>query len=195
MESDRSSSSPEDEVEVLPDRFDDEGRLLNGRRRSGGGSGGGDGQWTQRKGDFEYRSPKPGGTQVKGTWGVAGTDPEQVERMVRDVSGLLAGAGEGRGGMGGWLGLAGRLLGGALAGAGAGAEDERGESSSRGRDGGSDERRVIGYGGRDSEVSRDARGKGRRGKGDEYDDDDDDLPDEDDGGMRRRRRRRRRDVD
>lgn len=141
---------------------------------------------------------------MRGTWGVAGTDPDQVERIVRDVSGMLAGEGAPKG-MGGWLGLAGRLLGGALAGgAGAAGEDHEKEEAqeahrrdgSAGRSGRSEANR-IGYGGSGSEVSRDGRGKGRRSIDDQGYNDDDLVDEEDDtrNYMRRRRRRRRRDVD
>lgn len=143
---------------------------------------------------------------MRGTWGVTGTDPDQVEKMVRDVTGLLAGEGAPRG-IGGWLGLAGRLLGGALAGTAAGAADgghQEGEEQEDQRRGGSVERSVrgsepnrIGYGGSGSEVSRDGRGKGRRSIDDQGYHDDGSVNDEDDirNDMRRRRRRRRRDVD
>lgn len=194
--SDRSSSSAsEEEIEVLPDRFDSQGRPLGAgpSRRSDG--------WTERRGDFEYRSPRLGGTQMRGTFGVAGTDPEHVERMMRDVSGVLAG--EMPRGMGGWLGLAGRLLGGVIAPGAVGADEEEddgedgyrrgGGSSSRSGRGAREERGVIGYGGGSSEVSRDERGKGRRMVDDHgYNDEDDEEQRE---GARSRRRRKRREVD
>lgn len=196
VESDRSSSASGDEgaeeIEVLPDRFDSHGRPVDGSgpRQRGG--------WTERRGDFAYRSPRPGGAQIRGTWGVAGTDPEHVERMVRDMSGMLAG--EMPRGMGGWLGLAGRLLGGVMAPGAIGQAEEGAteEEEGRHRDGDyarggrGDRRDVIGYGG-GSEVSRDERGKGRRRIDDhEYNDEEDD---EERHEMRRRRRRRRREVD
>lgn len=194
VESDRSSSASEEEIEVLPDRFDTQGRPLGAggpSRRSRG--------WTERRGDFEYRSPRPGGTQVRGMYGVAGTDPEHVERMMRDVSGVLAG--EMPKGMGGWLGLAGKLLGGVVApGALGGEEEEEGEDGHRGGEGSSrygrsarDERDVVGYGGGGSEISRDERGKGRRRLDDHGYNDEDGEEEKDE--TRRRRRRRRREVD
>lgn len=167
---------------MLPDRFDPYGRPIDAsssRQHRG---------WTERRGDFEYRSPRPGGTQVRGTWGVAGTDPEQVERMMHSVSGVLAG--DMPRGMGGWLGLAGKLLGGVMAPGAMEHDDEdrpdNGEGSSRGRG----ERNVVAYGG-GSDVSRDERGKGRRrfddyGYGDEAEEEEE---------PRRRRRRRRRELD
>lgn len=192
VESDR-SSSPVEEIEVLPDRFDDQGRPLNESDSRRGDDG-----WTTRRGDFAYRSPRPGGTQVRGTWGVAGTDPDQVEKMVRDVSGMLAG--DVPRGMGGWLGLAGRLLGSALAGGTAIEEEEENprHGSTERRVGASKRERAeaVGYGGSSSELSRDARGKGRRTIDDyEYNDDVVDEEDEVRNDMRRRRRRRRREVD
>lgn len=199
VESDRSSSASEDEIEVLPDRFDSQGQPLDGypRRR-------GDGGWTERHGDFAYRSPRPGGAQVRGSWGVAGTDPEHVERMMRDVSGVLAG--EMPRGMGGWLGLAGRLLGGVVApGALAGDEGEGDERDRRRRGpgggggnarGAREEMGVIGYGDGGSENSRDERGKGRRRIDDHgYDDEENYDEDREDVRRRRRRRMRRREAD
>lgn len=183
--SDRSSG--EEEIEVLPDRFDDQGRPLSGESRRGGGNG----EWIQRRGDFEYRSPRPDGAQVRGAWGVAGTDADQIDRIVRDVSGVLASEGPPRG-VGGWLGLAGRVLGGALAGGGDGAAtEEEGRGSTRGGDA------RVGYGGSGSEVSRDGRGKGRRSI-DDHGYNDAGAEEEDDevrNDMRRRRRRRRREAD
>lgn len=197
VESDRSSS--EEEIEVLPDRFDNQGRPINSGSASRSGDGG---RWTERRGDFVYRSPRPGGTQVRGAWGVAGTDPEQVERVVRDMSGVLAG--EMPKGMGGWLGLAGRLLGGVMAhGATEGVDDGEDEDRDRRRGGTGyghargdrrQERGAIGYGDESSEISRDERGKGRRRSADHgyFDEGDEGLYDEEREEARRRRRRRRR---
>ncbi|KAH8893519.1 hypothetical protein GQ53DRAFT_763804 [Thozetella sp. PMI_491] len=101
------SELSEDEIEILPDRFDAHGRPLDHRGRPVGGLGGraGDSRWHSRRGDFEYRSPKgPGGWDVQGQWGVAGTDPEAVERIVRGVTGAI------EAGRGGWMGLLGGLL-------------------------------------------------------------------------------------
>lgn len=173
----------EEEIEILPDRFDDQGLPLLGEARRGG-----NGRWTQRRGDFEYCSPQPGGTQVRGTWGVAGTDADQVDRIVRDVSGMLAGEGAPRG-MGGWLGLAARLLGGALASGGAATGDDGGGIIRGGN-------ASVGYGGSSSEVSRDGRGKGRRSIDDhEYNDVGAGEEEDEVGNDIRRRRRRRREVD
>lgn len=167
---------------MLPDRFDPHGRPIDRTAPSQRG-------WTERRGDFQYRSPRPGGTQVRGAWGVAGTDPEQVERMMHSVSGVLAG-GMPRG-MGGWLGLAGKLLGDAMTPGALGHDEEEGrdngEGGSRGRGG----RNVVAYGG-GSDVSRDERGKGRRRLDDHGYDDEREAEEEE---PRRRRRRRRREVE
>lgn len=160
MASDRSDNEDEEEIEVLPDRFDPQGRPLDSRTRSGTAMSG----WTQRRGDFAYR-PSGGGTHVVGSWGIAGTDPAHVESMVRNVSGVLAG--EMPRGLGGWLGLAGRVLGGVM----------EPPPSALGEGSG-------------SEVSRDGRGKGRRSRGEEHYGDE--GPGEESDGMGRRRRRRRR---
>lgn len=187
IESDRSSAS-EEEIEVLPDRFDPYGRPIDGSSTSRQQQPRG---WTQRRGDFEYRSPRPGGTQVRGTWGVAGTDPEQVERMMQNVSGVLAG--DMPRGMAGWLGLAGKLLGGVMAPEGLDHDEVEegrgnGEGSSRARGG---ERGVIAYGGGGSDVSRDERGKGRR-RVDERGYYEEEAEEE---APRRQRRRRRRELE
>lgn len=90
-------------IEVLPDRFDSQGRPLVRQpweaapRRKG---------WHSRRGDFVYRGRD---SDVRGLWGVAGTDGEAVDRIVRDLVGAVEG--EGGGGRGGWLGLVGGLLG------------------------------------------------------------------------------------
>lgn len=102
-EDDNSDSGTDEEViEVLPDRFDSQGRPLNGTRTNNTP------RVHSRRGDFEYRNPRrPGGTQMQGEWAVAGTDPEAVERIVRNVTGVLEGRGS-------WLGLLGGILGGGL---------------------------------------------------------------------------------
>lgn len=197
-ESDRSESGGEEEVEVLPDRFDGSGRPIDPNAPSSSRSARVRGGWTERHGDFEYRSPRPGGTQARGMWSVGGTDPDQVERMMQDVTGII-GDGPPKG-VSGWIGLAGRLLGSGILGAQGlpGPHDEEhdnGEPDNGGgrRGGGGRSRDVdkVGYGGSGSEISRDERGKGRRRVNDH--DDTDDV-DEDDG-MRRRRRRKRREVE
>lgn len=166
---------------MLPDRFDPHGRPINGlgsRQQRG---------WTERHGDFEYRNPRPGGTQVRGTWGVAGTDPEQVERMMQNVSGVLAG--DMPRGVTGWLGLAGKLLGGVMAPEEMGHEEEEGRDHGEGPSRGRGERNIIAYGG-GSDASRDERGKGRRRVDDHgyYEEEEEEAP-------RRRRRRRRRELE
>lgn len=193
-ESDRSSSGSEEEVEVLPDRFDNSGRPIDPNVPSSSRSARVRGGWTERHGDFEYRSPRSGGTQARGMWSVGGTDPDQVERMMQDVTGIIS-DGPPKG-VTGWIGLAGRLLGSGILGAHGlpGAHDDEHDEDDNSRRGGGGRSRDIGkvgYGGSGSEISRDERGKGRR-RIDDHDDPDE--VDEDDG-MRRRRRRKRREVD
>lgn len=126
---------------------------------------------------------------------MGGTDPDQVDRLMRDVTDLI-GDGPPKG-VGGWLGLAGRLLGSGILG-GHGLPGPDGDEDED--EGGGGERRVpgrkvgrVGYGGESSEISRDERGKGRRRVDDhEYSDVD---YDDDEGGTRRRRRRKRRELD
>lgn len=111
---DSDEDEEEDVIEVLPDRFDAQGRPLDGRSRSVV-----PGRLHSRRGEFEYRPPRPGGggLNVRGQWGVAGTDERQVERIVRKVTGVV----EGRESV---LGLLGGLLSGKLL------EDDSGEESS-----------------------------------------------------------------
>lgn len=92
---DGSPRSDEDEVEVLPDRFDSAGRPVdaNDPRRV-----------HSRTGDFEYRPrDRDGGPHVQGAWGIHGTDPEMVNKMAQGVGSLLQGRQ-------GWMGLVGNLL-------------------------------------------------------------------------------------
>lgn len=73
--------SSENDVEVLPDRFDTSGRPLGSDDAR---------RWATRGGSFEYR-PQERGTQMQGAWGVAGTDAELVNRMAESVGSLLEG--------------------------------------------------------------------------------------------------------
>lgn len=88
-----SSSSSEEEIELLPPRFDAQGRPLHhspSRQNP---------QWTHRKGDFSYTPTRRRDNEpdVRGEWAVGGTDPEAVERMVRGVTEVLEGVGAGSG--------------------------------------------------------------------------------------------------
>lgn len=91
---DESPLSNDEEIEVLPARFDSAGRPLDAQDPRG---------WTSRQGDFEYRPQSRNGTHVRGAWGVGGTDPEMVNRMAQGVGNIL----EGRQG---FLGLLGNVL-------------------------------------------------------------------------------------
>jgi hypothetical protein len=183
----RSDTSPdsdpeEDVIEVLPDRFDASGRPLDPRDRAsvaGGGPSSGRMLPHVRRGDFVYRSPRgASGWNVRGQWGVAGTDPEAVERIVRNVTGAIDH------GRSGWLGL----LGGLLSGSASGRQGRITEGADRGRD--EDD------GGGPSSSSGRRKGRHARarsydeyaGSGGAYDSGDDDR-------KRRRRGRRERDED
>lgn len=158
------SASDEDEevvIESLPDRFDSHGRPLDQPSRL-----------ASRRGEFEYRSKRPDGWQMKGQWGVAGSDGEAVERTARQIQGLLEGKG-------GWLGVLGGLLGATL-----GSTDKRlhddGRDAPGPSDGGSGERRRHrGERDRDRDRHRDQGDKRGDGHGDKTwtqpvgDDDDD----------------------
>ena len=90
------SDSSSDETEALPDRFDSHGRLLDrdsvSHRR-----------WISRRGDFEYKPKRDGDWNVKGAWQVGGTDQEMIEKIVRNVTGVLEGRQN-------WLGMLGNVL-------------------------------------------------------------------------------------
>ena len=179
----RRDDSPDSElsdegIEVLPDRFDAQGRPLDRSGRPVGGRAG-DSRWHTRQGDFEYRSPRGrDGLNVQGQWGIGGTDPEMVERMVRGVTGALGS------GKGGWMGIVGGLLSGLQAppsdshGQDAVEDDDRGSSRRRRNDGrlrddDRDQRRITerGEGRRDDRRRRD--GADDRDKNDDgYDEDD-----------------------
>lgn len=167
-----SETDDEDAIEMLPDRFDAQGRPLDGS----GSSRGGGSEWHSRRGDFEYRSPRgANGTQMRGEWGVAGADAEAVERIMRDVTGVLEGRGS-------WMGLIGGILSGSLLkGPGGGGDDEDDDGKGRGKspDRSLDRDRSRD---RDRDRSRDGRDedKRRRKRDDDRDED---------------RRRRRRDDD
>ncbi|KAK4140624.1 uncharacterized protein C8A04DRAFT_14797 [Dichotomopilus funicola] len=186
------SHDDEDTVEVLPDRFDSQGRPLDGSARSSSASG-----WHSRRGDFEYRSPRgPGGMNMRGEWGVAAPDAAAVERIVRDVTGVLEGRGS-------WIGLIGGILSGSLLQGGeeGGHGSEREGSRDRDRDRDRDRERD-----RDRDRSKDRERDGdrssrqdrdeerRRRRRDDHDDENEyrrDRKEEDDD----RRNRRKRDYD
>ncbi|KAH8847526.1 hypothetical protein MCOR27_011106 [Pyricularia oryzae] len=90
----------DDLVEVLPDRFDSQGRPIHddGPRPR---------RWSSRRGEFEYRSPRRRGLEMQGQWAVGGTDNETVERAARQIVSMLDGKG-------GWLGVLGGILGATL---------------------------------------------------------------------------------
>ncbi|KAL2178148.1 uncharacterized protein P884DRAFT_198993 [Thermothelomyces heterothallicus CBS 202.75] len=165
------SSEPETDdeeaIEMLPDRFDAEGRPLDGSSPiRGRGSA-----WHSRRGDFEYRSPRgANGMSMRGEWGVAGTDAEAVERIVRNVTGVLEGRGS-------WLGLISGILSGSLLSGGDGTGEERRRLSHRERERSRDRDR-------DRDRSRDDRDESRRRR-----------RRDDDGGSRRRLRRREEEED
>lgn len=96
---DPSDSGSEDEVELLPDRFDAQGKPL--------GDGAARDRWTERKGTFERQPQRPGDWSVKGAWQVGGTDEEAVGRLVRNATGALEGRRS-------WLSVIGDVLGAGL---------------------------------------------------------------------------------
>ncbi|KAH8671322.1 hypothetical protein BX600DRAFT_510005 [Xylariales sp. PMI_506] len=86
--------SDDDDIEVLPDRFDAAGHPLDpGDPR----------RWTTRRGEFEYRPRHKNGSHVQGAWGIGGTDPEMVNRMAEGFGQLLQSRQ-------GWVGVLGNVL-------------------------------------------------------------------------------------
>jgi hypothetical protein len=116
-----SDSDEEDVIEVLPDRFDAQGRPVDRPVLP---------RLHSLRGDFVYRSPRADGWNVQGQWGVTGTDGEAVERIVQRVTSVV----EGRGSL---LGLLGGILSGSLLEPGSehsGDESRRSSRRSRMRD-------------------------------------------------------------
>ncbi|KAI9162970.1 hypothetical protein HJFPF1_04565 [Paramyrothecium foliicola] len=93
-------SDSEEDVELLPARFDDYGRPLDGRAT-------GRHRWTSRQGDFERRARHPGDLNVRGAWQVGGTEGEAVERLARTMTDVIDGRQS-------WLSLIGGVIGGGL---------------------------------------------------------------------------------
>lgn len=82
--SDSSLDEDSDGTVDLPDRFDSQGRPL-------------DGSWQSRqpprmrRGSFMHRPRHPGDWDVRGAWAVGGTDDDVVNKLVGDMEGLLSG--------------------------------------------------------------------------------------------------------
>lgn len=76
------SPEPSDEVEVLPDRFDSEGRPL-----------GSAGAMRWRQGAFETRLRHGNGWHSSGAWAVGGTDEDMVQRVAGDIENMISGQG------------------------------------------------------------------------------------------------------
>ncbi|KAI0017442.1 hypothetical protein F4780DRAFT_592996 [Xylariomycetidae sp. FL0641] len=81
----------QDDVEVLPDRFDDGGRPLDRRERG-----------KTRGGSFEIRPQRPGDLDVRGAWAAQSGDELDAQALARAVGSIL----EGREGLLGILGHA-----------------------------------------------------------------------------------------
>lgn len=73
----------EDEVEVLPDRFDTQGRPVGG--------GGTSGAMRWRQGAFESRPRNGKGLHSSGAWAVGGTDGDVVQKIASDIEGVISG--------------------------------------------------------------------------------------------------------
>jgi hypothetical protein len=93
-------SDSEEEVELLPARFDDHGSPLDGSEP-------GRSRWTSRRGEFERRPRHPGDWNARGTWQVGGTEAETVERLARTMTDVIDGRQS-------WLHLLGGVIGGGL---------------------------------------------------------------------------------
>ena len=156
----------EDVIEMLPDRFDAQGRPLDGSSLPRGSP-----RWHSRRGDFEYRNPRGAdGFNMRGEWGIAGTDAEVVERVVQNVTDVLEGRRS-------WMGLIGGLLSESLL-RGPGEDDDDGDERKDGR-----RRRRR----REERGDSSRHGGSRRTRGRERDDYHDDFDDTYDDRRRRRR--------
>ena len=100
------------EVEDLPDRFDSQGRPLDGRSATHS-------RWTARGGTFARPPRRAGGWDMQGAWQVSGTEQEAVERLVRSVTGALEGRRS-------WMGVIGDVLAGGLFPQGGGGDGDDG---------------------------------------------------------------------
>jgi hypothetical protein len=96
-----SRGSARDDIEVLPDRFDSQGRPLDGQSVTQNG-------WVTRRGTFRREPQRPGGLDISGAWLVSGTDGQAVDGLVRNFTSALDGQ------RGGLLGVMGQLLGSGL---------------------------------------------------------------------------------
>lgn len=96
-----SDSSSDDGIEILPDRFDRNGRRIDSQSTS-------QGRWTSRSGNFERLPQHRGDLSFRGAWQVASTDGDMVERFVRDMTGALEGRKS-------WLSVLGNVIGGIVA--------------------------------------------------------------------------------
>lgn len=77
--------NPQDDIEDLPNRFDADGRPLDGQSASNRRA------WTTRSGEFARRPRREGDWEARGAWQVGGTDPEAVQRLVNGVTSALEG--------------------------------------------------------------------------------------------------------
>jgi len=112
-----SDSDSDSDVEDLPDRFDTRGSRLDG------GPDPGRARTTTRRGTFERPPQHAGDWDVRGAWQASGTDGEMVDRLVRDVTGVLEGRQS-------WMAVLGDVLGGGAQGQ---IGDEDGDAGRRGR--------------------------------------------------------------
>ncbi|EPE05350.1 hypothetical protein F503_02089 [Ophiostoma piceae UAMH 11346] len=101
------------DVEDIPARFDSHGRPLSGSGAGSSRSSRNRSSHTSRRGDFEYKSPKhDDGWQVRGQWGIAGTDGTDVERVATGIESAIDGFGSGSSKLPGIFGIIGGVIGG-----------------------------------------------------------------------------------
>lgn len=173
----------EEAIEMLPDRFDAEGRPLDGSSPVRGRGP----AWHSRRGDFEYRSPRgANGVNMRGEWGVSGTDAEVVERIVRNVTGVLEGRGS-------WLGLVSGILSGNLL--NGGEEDDKDGTREKRERPSHRERGRIHDRERERDRSRDGRSESRHRRRKTHHDDEHDYDDDHDDHDKDSRRYLWRDED
>ncbi|OAR00100.1 hypothetical protein LLEC1_04406 [Akanthomyces lecanii] len=103
--------SSEEEVEDLPDRFDSQGRSLDGRSASHH-------RWTSRSGTFQREPQRADDWDIRGAWHVGGTNNEAVERLAHGVTNALDGRGS-------WMQVIGEVLAGGALGANPNAQEQQ----------------------------------------------------------------------